>query len=106
MHYYFCFSQMVSIIISVIYYGQKIDQDGVMNINGALFLLVTNMTFQNALAVINVRLPIFICLCTYLLPPQATRTPAQIRWKRLWTIYLPGAEPTMVKFSVAVMHHV
>ncbi|XP_065217450.1 protein white-like [Planococcus citri] len=54
---------MVSLIISVIYYGQKIDQDGVMNINGALFLLVTNMTFQNALAVINVfcsELPVFL----------------------------------------------
>lgn len=45
---------MVAVIISIIYYGQKINQDGVMNINGALFLFVTNMTFQNALAVINV----------------------------------------------------
>lgn len=46
--------QMVAVIISIIYYGQQINQDGVMNINGALFLFVTNMTFQNALAVINV----------------------------------------------------
>ncbi|KAK7601642.1 hypothetical protein V9T40_009083 [Parthenolecanium corni] len=54
---------MVAVIIGIIYYGQKINQDGVMNINGALFLFVTNMTFQNALAVINVfcsELPVFL----------------------------------------------
>jgi len=34
-----------------------------MNINGALFLILTNMTFQNMFAVINVfcaELPIFL----------------------------------------------
>lgn len=45
---------MVALIISIIYWGQTISQDGVMNINGALFLCLTNMTFQNVLAVINV----------------------------------------------------
>ncbi len=38
-------------------------QEGVMNINGALFLILTNMTFQNTFAVINVfcqELPIFL----------------------------------------------
>ena len=48
--------QMVSLLIGVIYFGQRIDQDGVMNINGALFIFLTNMTFQNVFAVINVRL--------------------------------------------------
>lgn len=48
-------SQMISLLIGVIYYGQRIDQDGVMNINGALFMFLTNMTFQNVFAVINVR---------------------------------------------------
>jgi hypothetical protein len=45
---------MVALLIGVIFYGQKLDQDGVMNINGALFLFLTNMTFQNVFAVINV----------------------------------------------------
>lgn len=49
-------SQMVSLLIGVIYFGQQIDQDGVMNINGALFIFLTNMTFQNVFAVINVRI--------------------------------------------------
>jgi len=47
---------MVSLLIGIIYFGQQIDQDGVMNINGALFIFLTNMTFQNVFAVINVRL--------------------------------------------------
>lgn len=54
---------MVSILIGVIYFGQNLDQDGVMNINGAIFMFLTNMTFQNIFAVINVfcsELPIFI----------------------------------------------
>ncbi|XP_014478933.1 PREDICTED: ABC transporter G family member 3-like [Dinoponera quadriceps] len=54
---------MVSLLIGVIYFGQRMDQDGVMNINGALFIFLTNMTFQNVFAVINVfcaELPIFL----------------------------------------------
>ena len=47
---------MVSLLIGVIYFGQRMDQDKVMNINGALFIFLTSMTFQNVFAVINVRL--------------------------------------------------
>jgi hypothetical protein len=45
---------MVSVLVGVIYYGQELNQDGVMNINGAIFIFLTNMTFQNVFAVINV----------------------------------------------------
>lgn len=45
---------MVSLVIGVIFFGQELNQDGVMNINGAIFLFLTNMTFQNVFAVINV----------------------------------------------------
>lgn len=54
---------MVATLIGSIYFGQKLDQDGVMNINGSLFLFLTNMTFQNVFAVINVfsaELPVFL----------------------------------------------
>nr|CAD7410475.1 unnamed protein product [Timema cristinae] len=53
---------LVGLLIGVIYYGQELNQDGVMNINGAIFVLITNMTFQNVFAVINVfcaELPVF-----------------------------------------------
>ncbi|XP_026668551.1 ABC transporter G family member 3-like [Ceratina calcarata] len=54
---------MVSLLIGIVYFNQQLDQDGVMNINGALFIFLTNMTFQNVFAVINVfctELPIFL----------------------------------------------
>ncbi|KAH9418915.1 ABC-2 type transporter [Dermatophagoides pteronyssinus] len=54
---------MNSIILGLIFFSQNYDQRGVWNINGALFLLIVNMTMQNAFAVINVfcsELPIFI----------------------------------------------
>jgi hypothetical protein len=56
---YLSHPQMVSLLIGVIFYGQILDQDGVMNINGALFLFLTNMTFQNVFSVINVSLSYF-----------------------------------------------
>jgi hypothetical protein len=46
----------VAIFIGFIFFGQKMDQDGVMNINGAIFLFVTSMTFQNVFTVIHVRI--------------------------------------------------
>ncbi|XP_063236423.1 protein white-like [Bacillus rossius redtenbacheri] len=54
---------MVALVIGLVYFNQKMDQDGVMNINGALFLFLTNMTFQNLFAVINVfcsEMPVFL----------------------------------------------
>jgi len=46
--------QVLSALIGVIYFGQEMNQDGVMNINGALFIFLTNMTFQNVFSVITV----------------------------------------------------
>ncbi|XP_064110932.1 protein white-like [Macrobrachium nipponense] len=43
----------IAILVGFIYMKQNLDQIGVHNINGALFLLITNMTFQNCTAVIN-----------------------------------------------------
>ncbi|KAM0733916.1 Protein white [Formica fusca] len=54
---------MISLLIGATYFGQRIDLDGVMNINGALFIFLSCMTFQNVFAVINVfcaELPIFL----------------------------------------------
>ena len=50
-------------ILGVIYYGQEENQTGIVNINGALFLLLTNMSFSNMFAVVNVfcmEVPIFL----------------------------------------------
>lgn len=53
--------QLVAVVVGIIFYGQQMTQDGVMNINGAIFLFLTNMTFQNVFCVANVRLQIHFC---------------------------------------------
>lgn len=50
----FSWFQMVAVLIGLIFLGQQLTQVGVMNINGAIFLFLTNMTFQNVFATINV----------------------------------------------------
>ncbi|GAB6026310.1 hypothetical protein CHUAL_012516 [Chamberlinius hualienensis] len=55
-------SVFVAVLLGIVFFGQKIDQEGVMNINGAIFLLLTNMTFQNVFGVIHVfclEVPVF-----------------------------------------------
>lgn len=42
---------MIAVLIGLIFFQQKMNQEGVMNINGALFLFLTNMTFQNVFSV-------------------------------------------------------
>lgn len=48
------FLQIIAVVLGIIYFGQTEDQNGIMNINGALFLLLTNTTFSNMFAVVNV----------------------------------------------------
>ncbi|XP_057668847.1 protein white [Diorhabda carinulata] len=54
---------ITSLLIAVLYFNQKMNQEGVMNLNGVLFLFLTSMTFQNVFAVIHtftMELPIFL----------------------------------------------
>ncbi|XP_069178586.1 protein white isoform X2 [Procambarus clarkii] len=53
----------IALLIGLIYWGQQLTQEGITNINGALFLLLTNMTFQNVFGVVSTfcaQLPIFL----------------------------------------------
>ena len=55
----FCLSlQFVAGLIALIFQGQETRVEDIMNINGALFILLTNITFQNVYAVVNVSHPI------------------------------------------------
>jgi len=54
---------VIALILGLVYFGQERTIAGVQSINGALFLIVTNTTFSNMFAVINVitmELPIFM----------------------------------------------
>lgn len=53
---------MISLVFGLIYLRQNLDQEGVMNINGFLFILVTNMSFSSQFIVINIfpmEIPVF-----------------------------------------------
>ena len=45
---------MVAIIFGLIYLRQDLDQESVQNINGVLFLCITNSSFSYLFAVLNV----------------------------------------------------
>ncbi|KAI8777535.1 protein white-like [Biomphalaria glabrata] len=43
----------LAIVLGLIYLQQTVDQKGIMSINGAIFLLITNTSFSNMFAVVN-----------------------------------------------------
>ncbi|CAL4117650.1 unnamed protein product [Meganyctiphanes norvegica] len=54
---------MTALLVGIIYLGQDLTQDGVSNISGALFLIITNMTFQNTFGTVNTfctQIPIYL----------------------------------------------
>ncbi|PVD37708.1 hypothetical protein C0Q70_00308 [Pomacea canaliculata] len=56
-------TMFVAVILGLIYLRIKYDQRGVMNINGAIFLLITNASFTSLFAVVNSfpnEMPIFL----------------------------------------------
>ena len=44
----------VALLMGIVYWKQQLDQKGIMNINGAIFILMINLTFMNIFSVINV----------------------------------------------------
>ncbi|CAG0883457.1 unnamed protein product [Cyprideis torosa] len=44
----------VALIQGLVFLSQPLNAEGINNINGALFLLINNMTFQNAFAIVSV----------------------------------------------------
>ncbi|CAG0919858.1 unnamed protein product [Notodromas monacha] len=60
-------NEVIALILGLIYLQQDMDQKGVQNVNGVIFLLLTNMSFSNMFAVVNhpkilAELPLFVVL--------------------------------------------
>lgn len=105
---------ILSALIGVIYYGQELNQDGVMNINGALFIFLTNMTFQNVFSVINVfctEKPVFLRehfngmyrVDVYFLCKTLAEVPVFAAMPLIFTCvtyYLVGLNPNVWRFLV------
>nr|QEO19116.1 white [Limnogonus franciscanus] len=106
---------MVALMIGIIYFGQKLDQDGVMNINGAIYVCITNMTFQNVFAVISVfcsELPVFMRehqngmyrTDVYFLCKTLAEVPIFLFIPIMFTVvmyYMVGLNPDPVRFMAA-----
>ena len=55
--------KFIGLLFGLIYLKLDVDQEGVQNINGVLFLLITNVSFSNMFPVINSfppEIPIFL----------------------------------------------
>ena len=48
-------AQVLAVMLGLIYLQLDLDQPGVMNVNGVLFLVLTNVTLVNVFGVLNVR---------------------------------------------------
>nr|XP_053629072.1 protein white-like [Cherax quadricarinatus] len=44
---------LIALLVGVIFLNQETNQDGITNLNGALFLLLTQMSFSNSMGVVN-----------------------------------------------------
>ena len=53
--------QFTALLIGVVYWKQELNQEGIMNINGALFIFLGNVTYVNVIAVVNVSSWLFGC---------------------------------------------
>ncbi|KAH9524966.1 hypothetical protein Btru_028363, partial [Bulinus truncatus] len=54
---------VLSVVLGLIYLRQTVNQKSVMSINGALFILITSITFSNVLVVVDsfpIELPVFL----------------------------------------------
>ena len=52
--------QLLGLVLGTLYFGQENTQEGVQNINGGLFLILSSLTFSTANGVINVSLVCFV----------------------------------------------
>jgi len=110
-------SVVIALILGVIYLGQDLDQDGIQNVNGALFVLITNLSFANIFAVVNVfcaELPIFLRehfngmyrVDTYYLTRQIVDLPLFIIEPTILLsilYFMVGLNPTVDRFFMAVV---
>ncbi|TRY74914.1 hypothetical protein TCAL_04988 [Tigriopus californicus] len=107
---------VVSLVLGFIYYGQKHDQAGIMNINGAIFIIITNLSFENIFAVIMVfcnELPIFLRehangmyrTDVYLICKQLVETPVFIITTTITVVilyWMTGMNPDPIRFLGAL----
>ena len=106
----------ISTLLGLIYMGQEKDQAGIMNINGALFIIVTNLSFDNIFTVATVfcaELPVFLRehsngmyrTDVYFLAKQLVDAPIYVLSTCVTVTllyWLPGMNPDPLRFLIAL----
>jgi len=106
---------VLALILGVVYLQQDMDQKGIQNINGALFVLLTNISFGNIFAVVNIfcsELPIFkrehyggmYRVDTYFIAKQLVDLPLYLVEPVILTsilYWMVGLNPDVLRFFVA-----
>ena len=107
---------MIALILGTVYFGQELTQEGVMSINGSIFLIITSTNFSNFFAVINVicmELPIFLRehfngmyrTDVYFLTKQLAELPLFLITPILFVgimYYMVGLNPLIERFVIAI----
>eukprot|EP00095_Tigriopus_kingsejongensis_P010869 maker-scaffold864_size87066-snap-gene-0.21 protein:Tk10869 transcript:maker-scaffold864_size87066-snap-gene-0.21-mRNA-1 annotation:"protein white" len=107
---------VISLILGIIYMDQDYNQVGAANINGALFIIITNLNFANVFAVINVfclELPIFkrehfngnYRVDTYFITKQLAELPFFLVTPIIFVsifYWLVGLNPAADRFVIAI----
>jgi len=106
---------ILALILGVVYLQQDLDQKGIQNINGALFVLLTNLSFGNIFAVVNIfcsELPIFkrehyggmYRVDTYFIAKQLVDLPLYLVEPVILTsilYWMVGLNPDVLRFFIA-----
>nr|QTW43725.1 ABCG-like protein 2 [Eurytemora affinis] len=108
---------IMSLIIGIVFLNQELDQPGIMNLNGAFFVIIVNLSFGNLFPVLNVfcsELPIYLRehfngmyrADTYFLTKQLVQIPIFVLQPVLYTTiiyFMVGFDPDIVKFLWALL---
>jgi len=106
---------VLALILGVVYLQQDMDQKGIQNINGALFVLLTNISFGNVFAVVNIfcsELPVFkrehyggmYRVDTYFIAKQLVDLPLYLLEPVILTTilyWMVGLNPDVLRFFIA-----
>lgn len=49
----------MALITGIIYFGQEYNTEGIQNVNGAIFLMLVNQSFDNMFPVVNVSVRLY-----------------------------------------------
>jgi len=106
---------VLALILGVVYLQQDMDQKGIQNVNGALFVLLTNISFGNVFAVVNIfcsELPVFkrehyggmYRVDTYFIAKQLVDLPLYLVEPIILTTilyWMVGLNPDVLRFFIA-----